>query len=52
MAELQGYVITLQGITAGRGYFTAKFSHYEEAPPFIAEKVIAESKEAQEKEAK
>lgn len=52
MAELQNYVITLQGITAGRGYFTAKFSHYEEAPPFIAEKIIAESKEAQEKEAK
>ncbi|AEH23522.1 small GTP-binding protein [Thermodesulfobacterium geofontis OPF15] len=52
MAELQGYVITLQGITAGRGYFIAKFSHYEEAPPFIAEKVIAESKEAQEKETK
>ncbi len=52
MAELQSYVITLQGITAGRGYFTAKFSHYEEAPPFIAEKIIAESKEAQEKEVK
>ncbi|MCU4137315.1 MAG: elongation factor G [Thermodesulfobacteriota bacterium] len=52
MAELQNYVITLQGITAGRGYFTAKFSHYEEAPPFIAEKIIAESKAAQEKETK
>lgn len=52
MAELQNYVITLQGITAGRGYFTAKFSHYEEVPPFIAEKIIAESKQAQEKENK
>ncbi|MCD6548642.1 MAG: elongation factor G [Thermodesulfobacterium sp.] len=52
MAELQNYVITLQGITAGRGYFTTKFSHYEEVPPFIAEKIIAESKEAQEKESK
>ncbi len=52
MAELQNYVITLQGITAGRGYFISRFSHYEEVPPFIAEKIIAESKEAQEKEAK
>ena len=48
MAELQNYVITLQGITAGRGYFTTKFSHYEEVPSFIAEKIIAESKEEKE----
>ncbi len=52
MAELQNYVVTLQGITAGRGYFTAKFSHYEEIPPFIAEKIITENKQTQERENK
>ncbi len=49
MAEAQDYVVALQGLTGGRGYFIARFSHYEEAPPFVAEKIIAESK-AQESE--
>ncbi|QER42238.1 elongation factor G [Thermodesulfobacterium sp. TA1] len=44
MAEVQNYVVALQGFTGGRGYFISKFSHYEEAPPFVAEKVIAERK--------
>jgi len=42
MAEMLNYVISLQGITGGRGSFVARFSHYEEAPPPIAEKIIAE----------
>jgi elongation factor G len=29
-------------MTSGRGSFEAQFSHYEEAPPHIAEKVIKE----------
>ncbi|MCS7199054.1 MAG: elongation factor G [Caldimicrobium sp.] len=44
MAELLEYVVTLNGITAGRGYFVSKFSHYEEVPPFIAERIIAQAK--------
>lgn len=44
MAEVQDYVITLHGFTAGRGRFVSRFSHYEEVPPFIAEKIIAEAK--------
>ncbi|MCS7150252.1 MAG: elongation factor G [Caldimicrobium sp.] len=44
MAELLEYVVTLNGLTAGRGYFVSRFSHYEEAPPFVAEKVIARAK--------
>jgi len=44
MAEVLEYVVTLNGITGGRGYFISKFSHYEEAPPFIAEKIIERAK--------
>lgn len=40
MSEILEYIVTLNGITGGRGYFLRKFSHYEEAPPFIAEKII------------
>ncbi|BAU23867.1 elongation factor G [Caldimicrobium thiodismutans] len=41
LAEMLEYVVTLNGLTGGRGYFISRFSHYEEAPPFVAEKVIA-----------
>ncbi|MEZ0343225.1 MAG: elongation factor G [Caldimicrobium sp.] len=44
MSEILEYVITLNGITGGRGYFISKFSHYEEAPPHISEKIIAQAK--------
>ncbi len=40
-AETLEYVVTLNGLTGGRGYFISRFSHYEEAPPFVAEKVIS-----------
>ena len=29
-------------MTGGRGSFTVKFSHYEEVPAQIAEKIVAE----------
>ncbi len=49
MAEILQYSLDLNSITGGRGTFTAEFSHYEEVPPFLAEKVIAAAKqEAQE----
>lgn len=41
-AEILRYAIDLKSITQGRGNFTADFSHYEEVPPQIAQKIIAE----------
>ena len=43
MAEVSDYAITLRSMTQGRGSFTTKFERYEEVPPMIQEKVIAES---------
>lgn len=43
MAEIADYAITLRSMTQGRGSFTSKFVRYEEAPPIVQEKVIAES---------
>jgi len=45
LAEVQRYVIDLNSMTAGRGTFTMEPSHYEEVPPNLAEKIIAEHKE-------
>jgi elongation factor G len=44
-SELLDYAITLRSITQGRGSFTMKFSHYEEVPPHLTEKVIAQRKQ-------
>lgn len=43
MAEIQRYATDLTAMTGGLGTFTVTFSHYEEAPAHIAEKVIAAS---------
>ena len=32
----------LRSMTGGQGLFTMEFDHYEEAPPPVAEKVMAE----------
>jgi len=42
------YSNSLRSFTQGRGYFTMKFSHYEEAPREVAAKVIEETKRAKE----
>ena len=44
MAEVLKYAPDLNSMTGGRGDFTMEFSHYEEVPPNIAEKVISEAK--------
>ncbi len=49
LAEVLSYAITLRSITADRGSFSMEFSHYEELPSHMAEKVIAASS-ADEKE--
>jgi elongation factor G len=47
MAEVLKYAIDLNAQTAGRGTFKAEFSHYEEVPAQMAEKVIAEAKKTE-----
>lgn len=41
-AEVARYVIDLRSMTGGRGAYTAAFSHYEEMPQHLAQKVIDE----------
>ncbi len=44
LAEMFGYATTLRSLTQGRGSYMMKFSHYEEVPPQVAEKIIGERK--------
>jgi elongation factor G len=44
MAEMLTYETSLRSMTGGRGGYSMEFSHYEEVPAFIAEKVIKEAK--------
>lgn len=46
LAEIVRYAIDLKSITQGRGTFTVEFSHYQEAPSHITQKIITE-KQAQ-----
>jgi len=47
LAEVLRYAPDLRSMTAGRGMFTMKVSHYEEVPGQLQEKVIAAAKEEQ-----
>ena len=42
LAEVQRYAIDLKSITQGRGTFTMEFSHYQETPPLVVQKIVAE----------
>ena len=42
LAEMFGYATDLRGLTQGRGTFNMEFSHYQEVPKNIADKVIGE----------
>jgi len=42
--ELYHYATTVRSLTGGRGIHTEEFSHYEEMPRDLEQKVIAESK--------
>jgi len=44
MSEVLKYAPDLRSITSGRGEFHMEFSHYEELPAHLAEKVIKETK--------
>ena len=42
MAEFLTYAPDLRSMTAGRGMYTMEFSHYDEVPAQIAEKIVEE----------
>ncbi len=49
MAEMLNYEPSLRSMTGGRGGYSMEFSHYEEVPAFLAEKVIKDAKAEKEK---
>lgn len=48
LAEMSKYANDLRSITQGRGTFKMEFSHYEEVPSHISQKIIEEAKAAKE----
>ena len=44
IAEMSDFAIQLRAITQGRGTYTMKFERYEDVPPMVADKIIAEAK--------
>jgi len=42
LAEILRYAIDLRSMTQGRGTFTTEFSHYEEVPAPLVQKIIAQ----------
>jgi elongation factor G len=50
MSETLKYSSDLRSITGGRGSFSIEFSHYDELPGHLMDKVIAESKMAAEED--
>ena len=47
MGEMGTHAIDLRSMTQGRGMFTYAFLRYEDAPPAVQEKAIAEAKQMQ-----
>lgn len=43
LPEVQHYSADMRSLTQGRGFFTIEFSHYEEVPPHMTQKVIEEA---------
>jgi elongation factor G len=50
MAEILRYASDLTSMTSARGDFTMDFSHYEEVPAHLTEKIVAATKRGREKE--
>lgn len=48
MAEILRYALDLNALTGGRGTFDAEFSHYEEVPSQLAERIIANLRQQKE----
>jgi elongation factor G len=49
LSEMFGYIGHLRTITSGRGQFSMEFGQYAPCPQNVAEQVIAEVKERNEK---
>ncbi len=49
LAEVQRYAIDLRSMTGGRGTYSMKFSHYEEVPAHVTQKIIADRQAEREK---
>ena len=49
MSEMLTYESSLRSMTGGRGGYSMEFSHYEEVPSSLADKVIKEAKSEREK---
>ena len=49
MAEMLNYEPSLRSMTGGRGGYSMEFSHYEEVPAFLGEKVVKEARAEKEK---
>jgi elongation factor G len=39
-------------MTSGRGYYTMEFSHYDQVPAHIAQKILEEARKAKEEKEK
>ena len=50
LAEMLKYATDLRAITQGRGTYTMEYSHYEQVPAHVAQKIIAESQKETEKD--
>lgn len=48
MAEFLSYAPDLRSMTGGRGMFALEFSHYDEVPAQIAEKIVEEANKQRE----
>ena len=46
MSEMLEYASTLTSLTGGKGAFHMEFSHYDDVPAQVADKIIAEAKAA------
>lgn len=49
LSDMFGYIGDLRSITSGRGQFSMEFDHYAACPRNVADQVIAEAKEREEK---
>jgi elongation factor G len=49
MSEMLTYETTLRSMTGGRGGYSMEFSHYEEVPAFIADKIVKDARADKEK---
>jgi elongation factor G len=50
MSETLKYSSDLRSMTGGRGSFTLEFSHYDELPSNLMDKVVADAKMAAEED--